>query len=71
MLSTFMNKFDSHDHSRLIGHVLIAMGGFAWLIALAGFIPDRIFTLPNHFFGNEGAMAVGSLLVVSGFLMRK
>jgi len=54
-----MDEFDERGHSRLIGNVLIALGIFALGIALAGFLPDEIFALRPHYFGDSGAAAIG------------
>ena len=66
-----MSDFDTRSHARLVGNVLIALGAFAFAIALADLIPDRIFALPAHYFGNGGAAIIGVLLLVTGLLMRK
>ncbi len=66
-----MADFDPDSHAQLIGNVLKAMGALAFAIALAGLIPHAIFPLPPHFFGNGGVAAIGVLLLVSGFLMKK
>ena len=66
-----MDDFDARGHARLIGNVLIALGIFALGIALAGLLPDEIFALPPHFFGDEGAVVVGLLFLVSGGLLRR
>ena len=66
-----MSNFDTRSHARLVGNVLVALGASAFAIALADFIPDRIFALPAHFFGSGGAAIVGLLLLVTGLLMRK
>jgi uncharacterized membrane protein len=51
--------------------VLIALGFFAFAIALAGALPDEILALPPHFFGDAGAVVVGLLLLVGGFWLRR
>ena len=58
-------------HARLIGNVLIALAAVAFAIALAGLLPDDIFQLRPHFFGNEGAALVGVVFLVGGLLLRK
>ena len=66
-----MDDFDVRGHARLIGNVLIALALFAFGIALAGLLPDDIFQLRPHFFGNEGAALVGVAFLVAGLLLRK
>jgi hypothetical protein len=66
-----MDEFDERGHSRLIGNVLIALAVVAFGIALAGLLPEDVFQLRPHFFGNEGAALVGLAFLVSGLLLRK
>ena len=66
-----MDEFDARGHARLVGNVLIALAVLAFAIALAGLLPDDIFRLRPHFFGNEGAALVGLAFLVSGLLLRK
>jgi hypothetical protein len=66
-----MDEFDERGHSRLIGNVLIALGIFALGIALAGLLPDEIFALRPHYFGDGGAAAIGVVFLVAGLLLRK
>ena len=66
-----MEDFDVRGHARLVGNVLIALALFAFGIALAGWLPDEVFALPPHFFGNEGAVVVGLLFLASGLLLRR
>jgi hypothetical protein len=66
-----MDDFDVRGHARLVGNVLIALAVFAFGIALAGLLPDKIFQLRPHFFGNEGAAFVGLVFLVAGLLLRK
>jgi len=40
-------------------------------LVLLDFIPDDIFALPPHFFGNEGALTVGLMMLVAGFFLRR
>jgi hypothetical protein len=51
--------------------VLIALAIFAFGLVLADLIPDDIFALPPHYFGNGGAVAIGLVLLVSGIWLRK
>ena len=66
-----MDEFDVRGHARLVGNVLIALGLFALGIALAGLLPDEIFALRPHYFGDGGAAAVGVVFLVAGFLLRR
>ena len=66
-----MDEFDERGHSRLIGNVLIALGIFALGIALAGFLPDEIFALRPHYFGDSGAAVIGIVFLLGGFWLRK
>jgi hypothetical protein len=66
-----VDEFDDRGHSRLVGNVLIGLAVFAFGIALADFIPDEIFALPPHYFGNGGAVAIGLLFLVSGIWLRR
>ena len=66
-----MDEFDERGHSRLIGNVLIALGIFALGIALAGFLPDEIFALRPHYFGDSGAAVIGVVFLLGGFWLRK
>jgi hypothetical protein len=66
-----MEEFDERGHARLVGNVLIGLALFAFGIALADSIPDDIFALPPHYFGNGGAVAIGLLFLVSGIWLRK
>jgi hypothetical protein len=66
-----MEEFDVRGHARLVGNVLIGLAIFAFGIALADLIPDEIFALPPHYFGNGGAVAIGLLFLVSGVWLRK
>jgi hypothetical protein len=66
-----MEEFDVQGHARLVGNVLIAFAIFAFGIVLADLIPDDIFALPPHFFGNGGAVAIGLLFLVSGVWLRR
>jgi len=66
-----MDDFDVRGHARLIGNVLIVLAVVAFCVALAGLLPDYIFQLRPHFFGNEGAALVGLAFLVSGLLLRK
>jgi len=66
-----MEEFDVRGHARLVGNVLIGLAIFAFGIALADLIPDEIFALPPHYFGNGGAVAIGVLFLVSGVWLRK
>jgi len=50
-----MDDFDVRGHARMVGNVLIALAGLAFAVALAGLLPDDVFQLRPHFFGNEGA----------------
>jgi hypothetical protein len=51
--------------------VLIALGIFSLGIALAGFLPDEIFALRPHYFGDSGAAAIGVVFLLGGFWLRK
>ena len=66
-----MDEFDLKAHARLVGNVLIALAVVAFAVALAGLLPENIFQLRPHFFGNEGAALVGLAFLVSGLLLRK
>lgn len=66
-----VDEFDVRGHARLVGNVLIALGLFALGIALAGLLPDEIFALRPHYFGDGGAAAVGVVFLVAGFLLRR
>ena len=66
-----MEEFDEREHARSVGNVLIALAIFAFGIALADLIPEEIFALPPHYFGNGGAVAIGLLFLVSGVWLRK
>lgn len=66
-----MDEFDVRGHARLIGNVLLAMAVLAFLVALAGLLPDEIFQLPPHFFGNGGAVLVGLVCLFVGLWLRK
>jgi hypothetical protein len=66
-----MDEFDARGHARLIGNVLIALSLLAFVIALAGLLPDEIFQLPPHFFGNGGAALVGLVCLAVGLWLRK
>ena len=58
-------------HARLVGNALIALAAVAFAIALAGLLPEDVFQLRPHFFGNEGAALVGVVFLVGGLLLRK
>jgi hypothetical protein len=66
-----MDEFDEREHARAVGNVLIALAIFAFGLVLADLIPDDIFALPPHYFGNGGAVAIGLVLLVSGIWLRK
>jgi hypothetical protein len=66
-----MDEFDEREHARSVGDVLIALAIFAFGLVLADLIPDDIFALPPHYFGNGGALAIGLVLLVSGIWLRK
>ncbi len=66
-----MDEFDARGHARLIGNVLIALAVVAFGIALLGLLPDDVFQLRPHFFGNEGAALVGAAFLISGLLLRR
>ena len=66
-----MDDFDVRGHARLVGNVLIALALVAFAVALAGLLPEDVFQLRPHFFGNEGAALVGVAFLVSGLLLRK
>lgn len=66
-----MDDFDGRGHARLVGNVLIVLGFFSFGLVLLDFIPDDIFALPPHFFGNEGAAMVGLMMLVAGFFLRR
>jgi hypothetical protein len=66
-----MDEFDVRGHARLVGNVLIAVALIAFGIALAGLLPEEIFKLRPHFFGNEGAAYVGVVFLVTGLLLRR
>jgi hypothetical protein len=51
--------------------VLIALGLCALGIALAGLLPDEVFALRPHYFGDGGAVAVGVVFLLGGFWLRK
>ena len=66
-----MEEFDERGHARLVGNVLIAFALFAFAIALAGWLPDDIFRLPPHFFGDGGAVLVGFVFLAGGLWLRR
>ena len=66
-----MDEFDEREHARSVGNALIALAIFAFALVLADLIPDDIFALPPHYFGNGGAVAIGLVLLVSGIWLRK
>lgn len=66
-----MDDFDVRGHSRMIGNVLIALGLLALGVALAGLLPDDIFALRPHYFGDGGAAAIGMVFLLGGFWLRK
>ena len=66
-----MDDFDVRGHSRMIGNVLIALGLLALGVALAGLLPDDIFALRPHYFGDGGAAAIGMVFLLCGFWLRK
>jgi hypothetical protein len=66
-----VDEFDVREHARLIGNVLIALAAVAFAIALAGLLPDDVFQLRPHFFGNEGAALVGLICLAGGLWLRK
>jgi hypothetical protein len=66
-----MEEFDVRGHARLIGNVLIGFALLAFVVALAGLLPDEMFQLPPHFFGNGGAALVGLVFLAAGLLLRK
>jgi hypothetical protein len=66
-----MDDFDVRGHSRLVGNVLIALGLFALGIALAGWLPDDIFALRPHYFGDGGAALVGLVFMAGGLFLRR
>lgn len=66
-----MDDFDVRGHSRLVGNVLIALGLFALVIALAGLLPEDIFALRPHYFGDGGAAVIGVVFLLGGFWLRK
>lgn len=68
---TVMEEFSVQGHARLVGNVLIGLALFAFGIALAGLIPDDVFALPPHYFGNGGAAAIGALFLISGLWLRR
>ncbi len=66
-----MDDFDVRGHARLVGNVLVALALVAFAVALAGLLPDDVFRLRPHFFGNEGAALAGLAFLVSGLLLRR
>jgi hypothetical protein len=66
-----VNDFDERGHSRLIGNVLIVLGLCAFGVALAGLLPDEIFALRPHYFGDGGAAAIGVVFLLSGLWLRR
>jgi hypothetical protein len=66
-----VDEFDVRGHARLVGNVLITLGLLALGVALAGWLPDEIFALRPHYFGDGGAAAVGVVFLLSGFLLRR
>ncbi|MDA0293403.1 MAG: hypothetical protein O3A75_01720 [Verrucomicrobia bacterium] len=66
-----MDKFDEQGHARLVGGSLIILGILAFGLILADFLPDDVFTLPPHFFGQEGLVVVGTLMLAVGFYLRR
>ena len=43
----------------------------AFVIALAGLLPEHIFQIPPHFFGTGGAALVGLVCLAVGLWLRK
>lgn len=66
-----MDEFDVRGHARLVGNLLIVFAVFAFGIALADLVPDEVFDLPPHYFGNGGAVAIGVLFLGAGLFLRK
>lgn len=66
-----MDDFDARGHARLVGNVLLVLAAVAFVVALAGLLPDEVFRLRPHFFGNEGAALIGVAFLVSGLLLRR
>jgi hypothetical protein len=66
-----MDEFDARGHARLVGNVLMVLALVAFGVALAGLLPDDVFTLRPHYFGNEGAALVGLVFLVAGLLLRR
>ncbi len=66
-----MEEFDARGHARLVGNVLMVLALVAFGLTLAGLLPDDVFKLRPHFFGNEGAALVGLLFLVSGLWLRR
>lgn len=66
-----MDDFDARGHARLVGNVLLVLAAVAFVVALAGLLPDQVFRLRPHFFGNEGAALIGVAFLVSGLLLRR
>ena len=66
-----MEEFDEREHAKSVGNVLITLAVFAFGLVLADLIPDEIFALPPHYFGNGGAVAIGLVLLGSGIWLRK
>ena len=50
---------------------MIILGILAFGLILADFLPDDVFTLPPHFFGQEGLVVVGTLMLAVGFYLRR
>lgn len=66
-----MEEFDIREHGRLVGNALIALAVLAFGLEVADMLPDDVFALPPHYFGQGGAALVGLVFLFGGLWLRK